>query len=55
MIPSELKGNSKGDTVLGISVEVKGLYHGADPLQGAMAWLSGLPIAPVLAANWSKL
>jgi hypothetical protein len=35
VIPSELKGNSKGSTVSGISVESKGLYNRAEPFKGA--------------------
>ena len=43
MIPSELKGNSKGSALAGISVESRGLYRPADSPKVPTAWRRTLP------------
>ena len=43
MIPSELKGNSKGSALASISVESRGLYPPADSPKVPTAWRGALP------------
>jgi hypothetical protein len=45
VIPSELKANSKGSALAGISVESRGLYPPADSPKVLTEWRGGLPHA----------